>query len=790
MKFFSWIEKYFQILRQKKLLIFSVIFVFIVIIVAVGYVLIVRPSHVSKEKIEKLEISLPDGALNPGNSVISYTLSAQSTQYTNLTALSSFVGVPYVLKWKSGTNSMSRLPVMLSVPIPSKYYLGTNDVNVEIFEELQSGNIQTLYGGEIEEINGNPYITVLTYFPGIIAMRLKTSNTSYGLIPLNKISSTHPNLVVIPGENSNFSGNLPNFGINFWVQKFPDYNIYLFSYPLSSYRNYAFTSQMMSYFGTSGFDSYTQYVGSMFSNMLGTLRGKTFIVAQGIGGLIARYAVESAPTAGNVKKVVLFNTPNLGTSLASAYTVSNFYNAGPNFLSKEFQISSNSINYILNSAITYLYAMNFFAKDISPNSAFLKRLNEIPVPTNISFITIAGTNSGISLKNFGSLKSDFPEFLNGEGDGVVSTKSALGFGTLKFEFPYSFSDIFIHDNVMSTLAKILSATSTSSIAFKSDNISQTTVSTKSENISSISTRTMTYKYLSSGDYIVKPALPDIFIKKIYSVSVSKARKIAPVSGGIYLIASDAVYYLSLGGKSIIYSGNIRFSNVYSDNLYIVTDNWQILKFNGFSSTLEGTITDRRYRSIFIAGNKIYTLTDNSTSTTLFSNDKALVTIPGLNASMWYSRSSNSFIITTNSYIAIYDLNNMVGSFFESVNDLMKKIDMGSEKSLLPFTSSLINDKTLYLLSSNYMLMAIDLNTKGVQLIGNDNIGNEKIVPYESYLIITGSDGLNFYDTVNRVKIPVYQNINSKLIDASSYGTNFYLLVLKGGIYEFETYQKH
>lgn len=788
MKFFESVKKYFQIFRQKKFLILSVLVILIGIIAVVGYFLIVKPSHSNKEKIANLEVSLPDGALNPGNSVISYALSPQSTQYTNLTAISSFVGTPYILKWKSGTDSMSRLPITVSVPIPSKYYLGTNDINIEIFEEMHGGNIQTLYGGEIEEINGKPYIAVLTYFPGIIAMRLKTSNVSYGLIALNKAPSSQPNLVVVPGENSNFSGNLPNFGINFWVKNFPDYNVYLFSYPLSSYRNYSFTSQMMSYFGTSGFDSYTQYVGSMLSNLLGTLDGKTYIVAQGIGGLIARYAVESVPTAGNVKKVVLFNTPNLGTSLASAYTISNFYNAGPDFLSKEFQISTNSINYILNSAITYLYAINFFAKDISPNSDFLKRLNEIPVPSDISFITIAGTNTGISLNDFGNLKSYFPEFVNGEGDGVVSTKSAIGFGTLKFEFPYSFSDIFIHSDVMATLTKILSATSTS-IAFKSDNLPQATQSA-SANTSQISTRTMTYKYLSSGDYIIKSASPGTFIRKIYSVPVSKAQKIEPVSGGIYLVSSDTVYYLSLGGKSIVYSGDVRFSNVYSDSFYVVTNNWQILKFDGFSSTLEGTIANRKYRNVFIAKNKIYTLTEDSTSTTLFLNGKALVTIPGLNGNMWYDRPSDSFIITTDTYISVYDLKSMVGTFFESVKDLMDKIGMESGKSLLPFTSALINDKTLYLLSSNYMLMAIDLNTKGAQLIGNYNIGNEKLVLYNGFMIVVGSDDLNFYDIVNRVKIPVYQNTNSKLMDASSYGTNFYLLALKGGIYELETYQKN
>ncbi|BBJ27260.1 hypothetical protein [Athalassotoga saccharophila] len=783
MKIFDLFKKLFS--SKKRLIIVSsvagVIIVFLVIVFAIS-------SLPQKSKnVESVEISFQEGAFDPGNYPISSPITKDSTQYTTLTAISSFVGTPYVLKWKSGTNSMTRSPVIISIPIPSEYYLGLNQSNLEAFEVFQDGTVQSLYGGQISEINGKPYLTAMTYFPGIIALRLKTYNVSYGLIPLNKISNLQSNIVIVPGENANFSGILPNFSFNFWVQDFPNYNVYLFSYPLTTYRDSSFTSQMISYFGSSGYDSYTQYVGNLLSSLLGTLQGNTYIFAQGIGGLIARYAVESNPSAGNVKKVVLFDTPNDGTNLASAYTISNLYNAGDEFVSREFGLSVNSVKYILSTAISYLYSLNFFAKDLSPNSSFLQRLNKMTVPPGITFITIAGTNPGIANSNFGSLTSTFPELVTNLGDGFVSVKSATAFGNQKFTFPYSFSDIFIHSNVIKLLTNLVSTTTSSTLTFKSDNFPQTIQSTTTK-ISTVSTRVMTYKYLSEGDYIIKKASPGIFLKKIYSVSVPKVGKLEVASNGTYIISSNDVYYLSLGGSAKVYSGNVRFSNLYNGNLYLITDNWQILKFDGTLATFQGTITALNYRNVFVMGNNIYTLSQNSTSTFLSENGKVLLTVPGISGRMWYMPSINSFVVISTSYISLYDLNSMTATFFEPIDDLMKKIDMKSDQTLFPFNSVFVSGKTMYLLSSNYMLLAIDMVQKGVQIIGNGDVGNGKILPYGNYFIVTGDHTLNFYDMVNRVKVPVYQVVNSQVIDATTYNSYLYMITVKGGVYEIEVYQ--
>ncbi len=361
MKILDLFKKVFS--SKKRLIILSSVAGVIVVLLAVVFFLSSLPQK--HQTNESVEISFQNGTFDPGNYPVISPITKDSTQYTNLTAISSFVGTPYMLKWKSGTNSMTRSPVIISLPIPSEYYLGLNQSNLEAFEVFQDGTVQSLYGGQISEINGKPYLTAMTYFPGIIALRLKTYNVSYGLIPLNKVSNLQSNIVIVPGENANFSGILPNFSFNFWVQDFPNYNVYLFSYPLTTYRDSSFTSQMMAYFGSSGYDSYTQYVGNLLSSLLGTLQGKTYIFAQGIGGLISRYAVESNPSVGNVKKVILFDTPNEGTNLASAYTISNLYNAGDEFVSREFGYSQRL--FLTFTPLTFLpkifHLIHLFYKD-------------------------------------------------------------------------------------------------------------------------------------------------------------------------------------------------------------------------------------------------------------------------------------------------------------------------------------------------------------------------------------------------------------------------------------------
>ena len=732
-----------------------------------------------------------EGALDAGNRVVVSVVASSTSMYTSAEIAASFVGNLYDITWKSGLKTMARAPLKVWIPIPPNYYLGDTSSNLSAVEII-GGMPYTLYGGQIRIKNGYHYLEVLTYFPGIVGITLKQSNSSYGFKLIKKVSDNSPNLVIVPGSNINFSGNIPGVARNLWVQNFPNYNVYVFSYPLTSTKSLSYTAKIIDYFQKVGVSSYTQYMGENLANILSTLRGQTYIIAQGIGGLIVRYALQTNPTLKGVKKVVLFDTPSLGTDFASPYVLSNLYNAGTDFVSREFSVSPKAVNYAINISTAYLRLINFFAKDISPNSGFLSRLNSTPQPTDTVFLSIAGTKPNISLQKSPKMESLFPQLIDGEGDGVVSEKSALYFGNVKLKFPYSFYSIFAHQDVQNTLKKFISGGGINSkTVFKSDSFveTQNSMSASKTTVSSPGIVSRSYKYLSAGDYLIKPASEGTYFSQCYSIRVPKAKKILEGLEGIYLVSNKSAYFLSFGGYQLIYRGQIRFSNTYEGHMYIVTKNMQVLDFVGSTSKLRYKLPFNNYRSIFVTNKAIYALKSEATST-LFENvteRKVLLKIPGKYSAMRYIPSDHSFVIVSDSYIAVYNIENHAGSFFEKMKEIMEKAGFNSDQ-YIPIDSVYIKDNVIYLLSSNYILLAIDMKTHGVQIIGNGNVGNLKLIFYNNLLVVVGRRTLNIYDTLSRVKIPIYQVINNT-IDAITFNGSIFLLQYKGGKYELKRYQR-
>jgi len=759
--------------------------------VIVFYFFIMHRSEISSSPVTLAEVYAVDGALEPGDGIIVSPVASNTYVHTSAETAASFVGNLYKIMWKSKLQTMTRAPLKVWIPIPSNYYFGDDSSNLDAIE-IVNGMPYTLYGGQVRTKNGVHYLEVITYFPGIIGISLKQNNSSYGFKLIKKVSDNSPNLVIVPGSNTNFVGNIPGINQNMWAQNFPNYNVYVFSYPLTSTRSLSYTAKIINYFQKAGVDSYTQYMGKTLADLLTTLKGKTYIIAQGVGGLITRYALQSNLNLRGVKKVVLFDTPNLGTSFASAYMLSNLYNAGENFVSREFSLTLKTVNYAMNISTSYLRLLNFFAKDLSPNSAFLSRLNDTPQPTETVFLSIVGTKPNISMQESEKMENAFPQLINGKGDGVVSVKSALYFGNIKLKFPYSFYSIFAHQDVQKALKKFInSGATTSKTAFKSD----TFIETKSPN-STVNARVATptipsrsYKYLSTGDYLIKPASEGKYFSRYYSVFVPRAEKLLASSEGIYLLSNKSIYFLSFGGHQLVYNGRIRFSNTYNGRLYVVTNNMQVLEFSGSTSKLKYRLPLGSYQSIFVTDKNIYALENVATSTLLknVNNKETLLKIPGKHSIMRYVPYSNSFIIVSDSYIAVYNVKNHVGTFFEKIEKIMKKAGFRSDQ-YLPINSVYMKGDLIYLLSSNYILLAVDMKTHDVQVIGNGNIGNLKLVFYKDLLVVVGTRTLNIYDTLNRVKVPIYQRI-PKTVDAITWNGAIFLLQNKGGKYELERYQR-
>ncbi len=770
----------FGFFKNKKVIIPALIGILIVVGIIVYFK--TRPLKVKKPAV-LAQVEVSAGALERGDRAIMSVVATQTSAYTSAESAASFVGTLYKLSWKSGLDTMARAPVYVWLPIPSNYYFGENTANVQAVE-LIDGMPYTLYGGQIRTKNGMNYLECITYFPGTIGLTLTNTKHEYGLKLLKK-STTSKNLIIIPGSNMNFVGNIPGTSENIWARNFPNYNVYVFNYPLVSSRSLSTTAKMVNYFSKIGVESYVKYTAKTLADLLNTVIGENYIVAQGVGGLIARDAVESEKV--QAKEVILFNTPNSGTSFASSYMLSSLYNAGNVFMSREMSAPTKTVNYVMNLSISYLRLLNFFAPDMAPHCDFLERLNSMEVPSNVRFVSIAGTKPNVAIQASKKLENFFPQLVSGKGDGVVSVKSALSFGKEKYTFPYSFYDIFVHKDVQALLEKLLnSSISSATVTFAPDKFKETKVST-------VATKAVRLKkshvYLPSGDYLLKKPQKGQFLREVYYVKIPQAFKIMGSDMGVYMVSSNSAYFLSIGGYQKIYRGRILFSNVYGNSMYLVTSAMQVLEFHGRLSRFQTTLPRKDYKDVFATGKNVYALVASATSLAFVdvTDSATLLNLPGTNGYMRYFPNLNDFAIVTDKYVALYNLTLHVGTFFEKLDSIMKSIGFKKDQSLI-VSSLYVKDGLLYVLSSNYILVAVDMNTHKCQIIGNQDVGNVKLVSYDHTLAVVGESTLNFYDTKNRVRIPFYQK-NTGVIDATNWNGMLLLLCKKGGKYEIDGYQE-
>lgn len=754
------------------------------IVVGIVVYFLIKPKAPKQAAILPAEVQVTSGALQRGDEAVITPLTTATSDYVSAQVAASFVGNIYRLSWKSGLETMARLPVHVWLPIPRDYYFGENTANVQAVE-LIDGMPYTLYGGQVRTRNGTNYLECITYFPGILGLVLTSAKSEYGIKLIRKVSDSSPNLIIIPGSNTNFIGNIPGTGQNIWAQDFPNYNIYIFTYPLVNSRSLSTTEKIMNYFRKTGSTSYVKYTAQTLADLLNTVKGDNYIIAQGIGGLIARQAIQNQNV--QAKKVILFDTPNNGTTFASSYMLSNLYNAGVVFTSREFSLPQKSVNYIMNMSISYLRLLNFFAQDVEPNSPLIRELNSKKVPSDVTFISIAGTKPNVMLQTSKEMEEVFPQLVPKKGDGVVSLKSALSFGNKKYEFPYSFSDIFAHTDVQNLVKSLLnSGNSVSKEKFSNDKFKETKVSTSSTKTVQI-VKPRTTIYLSKGDYFLRKPSKGEFLVKNYYTSVPKVSKIMGTENGVYMVSSDKIYFMSIGGYQPIYKGKVSFTNVYKGKMYLVTSVGQVLEFNGKSSTLKTTLPSEDYQSIFVTDKDIYALINTATATVFkdLTSHSNLLTIPGKNATLRYFPSSNEFVIVTDKYVSLYNNTAHVGTFFEKISSIMKEIGFKSNQSL-KIDSVYVKGDLLYLLSSNYVLIAVDMQSHKAQIIGDQDVGNLKLISFGDVLIVVGERTLNFYDMKNRVRIPIYQ-LNSGMIDATIWNNTILLLCDKEGKYEIEGY---
>ena len=418
--------------------------------------------------IKDLTLTIPENAF-PYPKGFTVNNIARDAAYDKVKALGNFYGEIYELTPTDGRNDLALEPITYTYKIPTEFYFGDEYNNFELLyiEDKENPVVKTFFGGEIVFDTRNQPLLLAKGFHGSL-VGLRVNNPEKQKLGIKKIiekpDTLKPDLLLVPGIDINFQGFLPNTisntnpqGNNLWEVTFEDRSIWVYDYPLSETRSANYVREAQNYFTDISNTSYVRLEAEKLAKILLESDQEYDIIAHGLGGIIARYAVENYPVK-NIRKMVLISVPNTGTNIVNPSFLNLLYGKDTNVLSQIYGLDTDTIRYLTRNNLGYLENINAFYTDILPDAEVIKTLED-SIRSDIDYFFIAGSRPDFDVDLEESQFAKFyPENTSEKGDGIVSVYSAI-FPSLEESpnqkdnilskiVPYSFFDIFLQQQTL------------------------------------------------------------------------------------------------------------------------------------------------------------------------------------------------------------------------------------------------------------------------------------------------------------------------------------------------------
>ena len=418
--------------------------------------------------VKDLSLTIPENAF-PYPKSFTINKIPRDAAYNQFKQLGNFYGDIYELSPNDGRNDLALDPMTYTYKIPNEFYFGDEYNNVELLyiEKKENPVVKVFSGGEIIQNDNNQPILRAKGFHGSL-VGLRVNNPVKQTLGLKKIiekpDTLKPDLLLVPGIDINFQGFLPNTisnvnpqGNNLWEVTFKDRSIWVYDYPLTETRSANYVREAKNFFSDISKTSYIRLEAEKLANSLLESEQEYDIIAHGIGGIIARYAIENYPIT-NIRKIVLISVPNTGTNIVNPSFLNLLYGKDTQVLSQIYGLDADTIRYLARNNLGYLENVNVFYTDILPYAEVIKTL-ETSIRKDISYFFIGGSQPDFEADLEDSQFAKFyPENTSGKGDGVVSVFSAIypsleeaqnqKENILSKIVPYSFFDIFIQQQTL------------------------------------------------------------------------------------------------------------------------------------------------------------------------------------------------------------------------------------------------------------------------------------------------------------------------------------------------------
>ncbi|MGY4687133.1 esterase/lipase family protein [Petrotoga sp. DB-2] len=487
--------------KKYKILLFIIVIAVVILVFSLIFKNIFWPSNKITPSSTNIQIVVPDFSFSSKKNIDIKVLDRSSSEYQELINYKNFYGEIYKITFSDESNESSILPITVRYRIPKDNYFGDNFVNFSLAYITQEDPpvISEFSGEKIVKIEDEYYIEAQTFqitkvnYIGLVIESPQESSSGLKVIKESP-PTLEPDIILIPGTDLNFLGkvmNIPENGYpqSFWSSLFPNRTIWSYNYPLTSTRSKNYNDSFVSFVERTGINSYIEFEGRRLAQELSRFPNKKFdIIAHGIGGLIARYALESSQTIQNVENLVLISTPNKGSNLANPLFFNLLFGKNTEILSQYFNVEDSAILKITLQISSYLDQINSYYEDLIPDSEFLNKLDSFGIRNDIRYLSVIGNNPEIeedlSNKYISRL---YPEFVQGKGDGIVSVDSANLEGIEKTYYSKkSFYEIYNDPDVLKEIVNFLEESVPSYLVepFKDDNFVEYTYETEEGNSSS------------------------------------------------------------------------------------------------------------------------------------------------------------------------------------------------------------------------------------------------------------------------------------------------------------------
>lgn len=755
----------------------------------------INPVSVDKNKMKNnIDIIIPQSAYSSKKSLKITPISKDSQEYIELKSFRNFYGDIYKIEFSDDSKESSLLPVTVRYKIPSEMYYGDNFVHYSLVYVTYDNSfiVSDFTGARIIDIANQFYIEADTFllskirYIGLVFD--SPVEASYGLRIMKESSPTiEPDIILVPGSDLNFLGKLVNvsdkiYDSSIWSSLLPTRTIWRYNYPLTSTRSKNYADSFNSFINRTGVNSYIEYESKKFAQELKRFPNRKFdVIAHGIGGLIARYALESDPDIKNVKNLVLISTPNKGTNLANPLFFNLIWGKDLGLLSKMLGIEKSTISTIMAENAFYLDLINSYYYDIIPNSTFLNLANNFDRRSDVRYLVIGGTNSNIEEDITNKVISQiYPEFRDGFGDGVVSIESAYLKGADDFfTVDRSFYDIYLDQDVLNKIKDFLneSLITLTVKPFEDDDFIEyqyelekkaNPVQEVKKEIKKVSKFKLPTSYKESQ--ILKNPV------KIGSLKEERL-KIVLLGDNVLFESSTGVYDKNL--KKII-NEHVLGGVVYDGVYYLTTLNgvYSIDKDYKINKIID-KISKIRDEVYYIPNNGFLSIEYTVNSSKVYLNEKDVLISD--NFIKLKSKGKDVYLVFADKIYKIVD--NKLTELF-SLSEIQKSINENFGK-IVDFD---INNSTFFILTSDYKLLLFDYLTYELQIIGKEDIGRLGVQIYKDYLYVFGNNHVTYFNLKDNIFPGIYQRLNQNIKDFAIKNDQEVWIVFEINNLEYEIYK--